>query len=1186
MNYRRWVSSLVGWLLAFEMCTCALAQEPPATAAAAAGRGDPVEQGADSEEPGADAKASAKRDGSPGPIKEKTIYIPYSKLREVFEREGRGVFLPYAEFQQLWKAARDRNAPPVPDRPPVPALITEVENEAVVSRDVVRVEAVVKIEVLAKGWHRIPLGLGDAAVTSAKIGGESARVVFEANTGYQLLYENKSAEPVSFDLVLDYAKAYTKAPGQNSVAFDTPQAPVSRWRLRLPEAGVKVNIQPLIAATEVPPEKPDEGNAPAETVVLAYVGAAPQVRIDWTPKAEGATGLEALAGVQVQQQVRIDEGVVRTQIRLDYDISRAQLAQLVMRVPSDQKVVNVTDANVRQWSVEEVNQGEPGAAQDATMQEITAQLFEPAKGRQTVIVELEKFTLDAAQQELTLPVIQAMGVGRQQGLVVVLVTEGLRAEVARRTGLVQVDAAELPPELANVHWAFSYRYATVPWELGLQVEKVQPRITVDTLVEATLTPDVLTLDVLAIYTIERAGAFRLEWDVPPGYTVRYVRGRAAAGAQPAEVDSFHVEGENSPKLIVNLARKAFGRVALSAQLERRLTEPNLQSPTGQAATLDLPLPRPAAEAVARSTGRVLIHAPESLRINPGQLAGLRVVSFQEALAGTEPAREQPAPSVRPVLAFAFDDEAASLTLAAERRKPQVTVRQLLVAKVEPGVAEYTATFHYEIRYSGVKSLRIDVPAELAGRLRNDTTGVREKVIEPPPADLDADYIAWSLAGETEFLGEIAIELAWEDEIKELDVGKSLELKLPHLRPREVDRAWGQVVLIKSETIDVQEAGVPQGLRPIDPAHDLMPGASVEGAARAFEFHDDWTLTAKATRYQLEEIKVTSIELAVLRMVLTRSNQLSVQALYRLRSAEQRLAVNLPAKVEFDTEPLKINGRRVALERGAGDVFYVPLVGQNPDAPFMLEIRYAVPAEQKRLDFPVFPTNPAVQKVYLSAYVPSELVCVATTGPWTDEYAWESPRTLEWKPVPKFDDAALVKRVTEGIDVAGDPLSSFPADGRRFLFSTLRPADPPGGAIELKTIRESWLHSFALAAVVLIGLVLTPVRVKVRVAVAGAAAIALVLLAVFQPMFVLAVLNVALVGAVVVVLIVWAGWDVVRRVPRTAQKPAATHSTADSPFKPGESPPAETAVPAVEPPANPDGGSPGPAGGSQEGGPQS
>ncbi len=41
---------------------------------------------------------------------EETIYIPYDRLKKVFEKEGRGVFLPYEKFQELWKAARGQGA--------------------------------------------------------------------------------------------------------------------------------------------------------------------------------------------------------------------------------------------------------------------------------------------------------------------------------------------------------------------------------------------------------------------------------------------------------------------------------------------------------------------------------------------------------------------------------------------------------------------------------------------------------------------------------------------------------------------------------------------------------------------------------------------------------------------------------------------------------------------------------------------------------------------------------------------------------------------------------------------------------------------------------------------------------------------------------------------------------------------
>ena len=75
----------------------------------------------------------------------------------------------------------------------------------------------------------------------------------------------------------------------------------------------------------------------------------------------------------------------------------------------------------------------------------------------------------------------------------------------------------------------------------------------------------------------------------------------------------------------------------------------------------------------------------------------------------------------------------------------------------------------------------------------------------------------------------------------------------------------------------------------------------------------------ATRYKLEEVKHASIERAVVRMVVTPADQVSVQALYRMRSGQQRLELALPDDVQFDTDPLRIDGRagrhRDAARRG-------------------------------------------------------------------------------------------------------------------------------------------------------------------------------------------------------------------------------------------------------------------------------
>jgi len=205
-----------------------------------------------------DRDSQADASSSTDVLQEQSIYIPYEKLREVFEREGRGVFLPYDQFQALWQAARQHGAPTPPDsEPPLGALVTETFNDATVAQDVVEVRSTVRIEMLKPGWNVVPLRLMDAAITRATIDDEPARIVFHPQQGYQLLHRHLQDEPAAVTLELEFAKAIARSPGRNAVSFQTPQAPISRWRVTIPEEGVKINLQPLIAATETPPEDPE-----------------------------------------------------------------------------------------------------------------------------------------------------------------------------------------------------------------------------------------------------------------------------------------------------------------------------------------------------------------------------------------------------------------------------------------------------------------------------------------------------------------------------------------------------------------------------------------------------------------------------------------------------------------------------------------------------------------------------------------------------------------------------------------------------------------------------------------------------------------------------------------------------------------------------------------------------------------
>lgn len=1077
------------------------------------------------------------------PLREQSIYIPYDKLREVFEREGRGVFLPYEQFQELWRTARAATLKPCEGGPPVEAVISEAVSEARVERDVMRVSAALRIEVLRSGWHEIPLRLGDAAITAATIGGQPARILTSGDQGYRLLLEKQGEGRESIELLLEYAKAFAKSPGQNSVSFDAPRAPVSRWRVRIPGGGIKVNIQPLLAATEVPAD--DESGKPAdETVVLAFVGAAPTVRIDWTPRAEGAQGLQALQSVQSVQRLWIDEGVLRTRVELTYEITRLAAERLTVEVPSSQKVVNVFDANVRQWSVQ------AGGA----VQTITAELFEPALGTQRLLVELEQFGAEERGGELTVPLVRAMGVNRQQGLLAVGVAEGLRVEPLRRAGLIQVDAEEVPKTTGDTSgggpWALSYRYAAVPFELALRVEKIEPRIAADALVEATLEPELLAMTWQGVYEIDKAGVFRLELEVPAGYEVRSVRGAEVAKATPAAVESHHLTNDAPPRLIVNLGRKALGRIGLAVELTRRLSEPDLMTPTGQSVDVNILAPRVVGMGIERTGGRLVIYPAEALRVNPASSAGVRPIPLAEGLQGIEPAVKRGGADAAAAsgLAFAFAGEPASVSIKVERRRPHITVRQLLVARIESGVVRYEATFFCQILYSAVPQLRIDIPSELAGSVQNATAGLREARLEsavPPPAE---GYTAWALRGDSGLKGDITIRLAWEVKLDSLEIGKSADFVVPQLRPVGADRAWGQVALAKAETLDIRPTGAnagesPIGLRPIDPQHDLLgaPDTLKASVARAFEFHEaDWALGVRATRYKLEEVKGTSIERGLVRIVVTRGGHVAAQALYRLRSALQRLPLKLAPGAQFDTDPVRLNGRPVALERGQQDEFFVPLIGQNPDQPFVLEIRYTVGDGGTHLACPEFPSDPAVQKVYLCAFLPPEWAYLGARGPWTDEVQWRWNDVTGFEPLPPRDD--LVPWVTAGVNMMGDAAETFQTDGQPYLFSALRPAAPPTGTLALVTVREWVLHAAIVAGVLVLGMLLLRARAPGRLFATGAFCIALVLAGVFLPTFSRQIVNGALLSAILIVMIVWFVWYLAWTRPRAMAHGRASPNT--------------------------------------------
>ncbi|MEZ6119201.1 MAG: hypothetical protein R3C28_21885 [Pirellulaceae bacterium] len=481
--------------------------------------------------------------------------------------------------------------------------------------------------------------------------------------------------------------------------------------------------------------------------------------------------------MQSQTQVSILPGTVRTVSQLNYQISRSELSQLTLMVPSDHRVVDVVDPNIRAWNVAATDNG----------QQIVIDLFQPANGGQSVRLELEQFRNSAIEDaEFVPPQVVAENVGRQRGVVVVRLADELKAETVRRKGLSQLDASELDAALQKTNWTFAFGFANPDYDLAIRVETVEPSISVRQWTEVSVEPRQLTARLLAVYEIRRTGVFDLSVNVPAAFEIVQIVGSdAGQGKTPVQVDSFARDTADPTLVKINLSAKAIGDVGLMVHIRRTLDDANLLSPTGEVTSLDMPQLKVADAELERSEGWLTLFASEGLRIRSNSTVGLQNAATEQNAAS----QQLPKPNaVRPIQSFRYGTGTYSGVMEVERRQPQVTANQILVARFEPGVVHYEATVTYQIRYSSVSQLRLDVPSSLAESIRVEPGDLNETQASPAPEDLSAGYVAWHLGGDSELVGTKRIQLTWDEPLTNLEVGKSLTVSVPRLIPQNVDQS--------------------------------------------------------------------------------------------------------------------------------------------------------------------------------------------------------------------------------------------------------------------------------------------------------------------------------------------------------------------------------------------------------------
>jgi hypothetical protein len=992
---------------------------------------------------------------------ERLIYLPYKNLKVVFDKEGAAVFMPYGQFLKMWDKLRVGD-PRDPARPSVNAVITEAAYTGKIAGDIAQIEAALTIQVLGKPWVEVPIQFGDAAI--GKVTSTDDKVLLQAtgNGTYALLFPKAGEHKVKLELS---AKIRTSPDGR-SIEVDCPPSGITSFDLTVPAGDQAVEITPQAVVT---PQQTDDKT----TRIKANLGATKKIAARWRPRLSTAPQMEVLTTVQNVLDMRIADGLVHTHATLTYQVLRGQVDQLQIAVPLDHRILDVASAGLKSWK----------AAKEEKSQVVTIDLL--GGESKTIVVEVfterpvpeEPLDLAGVDEAGAYRGIHALGEARENGIVVVGQSADLSLAVQQQSGLVRIEAGEVPEALRRPENQF-YKYYTPKFRLQVAVKPVEPRLLVDHRMQLVFRDDELQVLSRLAYTVERAGVFELRFKLPENLKIDRVDCDPMKEFQTPEGEGL---------LIVVLREKTLGQIGVTISGHRAFDPADKESH---------PLPLIEPLATARENGIVTVYAPDSLEI----------IADEKGVQGAQPTRPdggvaaQVGPA-RLVSAWGFTRR-PEIPVRTERKPTRLTAAVATTIDVRQDLTEVVTIINYAVLYAGTDTFRFAVPEAVAGDVQIESADPAGSPIKQKSrADAAEDgWVAWTVVMQRELTGRIPIRVRYD--LKPEQTNKVAQIVVEPLRvldsPGKTDAApaivpaavSGEITVQKDRALSVSAKG--DDLEPIDVRELTLLPQEGNLAYRYFKQPEKlatpFKLGLTATRHEIQEVVETVVAQALVEMVVTEEKVATYRCRYRLKTSErQRLPIELPKDVEIlDTF---VAGKRVELEKDAEKAeskdraaFTVNVARATPsDEPFVVTLVFRAPFDKNplrgrggnlklqlsQLGREVKPGYSAVpvQQLRAVVWVPKEFTLVGTPKDFTAE----QPTRIDLVAGAvgySLSTAHLDSWFADSAGAAGTGFA-FTTAGRAYTYGRLGAAD----VIEVSYWRTNWFTWVISGAVAVIAIVL-------------------------------------------------------------------------------------------------------------------
>ncbi|MBN2358655.1 MAG: hypothetical protein JXR83_04330 [Deltaproteobacteria bacterium] len=381
--------------------------------------------------------------------------------------------------------------------------------------------------------------------------------------------------------------------------------PVSRFDLTLP--GKKnLEVKPGGSVTSA--------QRGATTSATAFVPLTEQVEIAWTEAVPEEVSAELRANASIYHSAFVEEGVLHLTATVAIEVTRGETSSVRLAIPADAQInaVQSSSGGIADWRQTRSARGEPAI--------VTVFLDHPASSDFSFDVQYERL-LGSDRKEgdkIALPLLRALDVHRQRGMVALLASRELTLKPVDERQLTKVGENQLPAfvrQTLPMTVAHTYKYLDEAPALAVQAVPPERKegkydAQVDTLISIG---DVTLKGAAGIeVNVKSGGITALVLDLPPAVNLLSLTGPS--------LRSHRVQPTDGRQLIdVQFTQEMEGQFRLEANYERILAD-------GES---ELVVPTLAVRGAEVEQGRIAIEALTAVEVKTARAQQLSSLDINE-----------------------------------------------------------------------------------------------------------------------------------------------------------------------------------------------------------------------------------------------------------------------------------------------------------------------------------------------------------------------------------------------------------------------------------------------------------------------------------------------------------------------------------------------------------------------------